>query len=160
MTTRSHRTSLHLPSAEDTERLGRQLSVIVRPGETILLEGCIGAGKTHLARALIQARIGTGEDIPSPTFTLVQTYGEAGDEIWHADLYRLDGNSDIAELGLLDAFGRTICLVEWPDRLGQDAPTSALHVTFSQAGTGRNVTLSGDESWAGRLRNLTDQWHA
>ena len=91
---------------------------LLRAGDCVLLEGPIGAGKTHFCRALIRARLGREEDVPSPTFTLVQTY-DADVEIWHADLYRLSHPDEALELGLEDAFASAICLVEWPERLGE-----------------------------------------
>ena len=111
--------SLFLPLDEDTARLGRWLAGILSPGDTLLLSGPVGAGKTHLARALIRAATGSDEDVPSPSFTLVQTYAAPGFDIWHADLYRLSQPEEVVELGLDEAFGRAICLVEWPDRLGR-----------------------------------------
>ena len=106
----------------------------------VLLEGPIGAGKSHLARALIRARLGRMEDVPSPTFTLVQTY-QADVEIWHADLYRLSHPDEVAELGLEDAFSHAICLIEWPDRLGRLTPANAIRIALSTSGEGRSVTI-------------------
>lgn len=102
-----------------TAALARMLAATMRPGQTILLDGPVGAGKTHFARAFIRARQGdAAEDVPSPTFTLVQTYDDPlGSEIWHADLYRLTDPSELAELGLDEALTDAICLIEWPDRL-------------------------------------------
>lgn len=130
-----------LPSEEETAALGRWLAVRLVAGDSVLLEGPIGAGKSHLARALIRARLGRMEDIPSPTFTLVQTY-QADVEIWHADLYRLSHPDEVAELGLEDAFTQAICLIEWPDRLGQLTPRNAIRVALSTNGEGRDVTLT------------------
>ncbi len=124
----------HLSSPEDTAALARALAPQLRPGDTLLLDGPIGAGKTHFARALIQARLtaaGRFEDVPSPTFTIVQTYDDGVAEIWHADLYRLTDPQETHELGLSEAFDHAICLVEWPDRLGVSAPSSALRLTFA-----------------------------
>jgi tRNA threonylcarbamoyladenosine biosynthesis protein TsaE len=121
---------------EDTARWATALTDIAVPGRVVCLWGDVGAGKTFFARCLIQAlqaRHGTPEDVPSPTFTLVQTY-DAGDlEIWHADLYRLSGPQEVYELGLIAAFETAFCLVEWPDRLGDLIPKGALHMTFSHA---------------------------
>ncbi len=104
------------------------------PGDVLLLSGDIGSGKSHFARALITARLeplGLQEDIPSPTYTLVQTY-QAGDvEIWHADLYRLCDPAEVSELGLTDAFTTAVCLVEWPDLLGDLRPQRRLELHFT-----------------------------
>ncbi|MFC3119104.1 tRNA (adenosine(37)-N6)-threonylcarbamoyltransferase complex ATPase subunit type 1 TsaE [Jhaorihella thermophila] len=115
---------------EDTARLAERLGRRLRPGDVLLLEGPIGAGKTHFARCLIQSLMDTPEDVPSPTFTLVQTYDTAAGEIWHADLYRLTSLDEIEELGLAEAFESAICLIEWPDRLGPLSPPGALTVRF------------------------------
>ncbi len=117
---------LTLTSPEQTAALAVRLGALLRAGDTVLLEGPIGAGKTHFARSLIQSRLAIPEDVPSPTFTLVQTYEAADCEVWHADLYRLSGPADVMELGLIDAFETAICLIEWPDRLQSYAPEDAL----------------------------------
>ncbi len=151
--------TVDLPDAEATARLGRLLAPHLRTGDAVLLEGPLGAGKSHLARALIQhlmAAAGRVEDVPSPTYTLVQTYDVGALRILHADLYRLDGPGDVAELGLADALADTLCLIEWPDRLGRDAPGDALTVTMGHAGDGRKVTLTGGPDWAGRLAGVAD----
>lgn len=147
-------TELRLAAPDDTARLGRWLAGCLQPGDTVLLQGPIGSGKSHLARSVIQSWLGQLEDVPSPTYTLVQTYGEGGAEIWHADLYRLSHPDEVIELGLDDAFGRAICLVEWPERLGRATPDSALRLTFSQDGEGRRVVLTGSAEWAERLSQI------
>lgn len=136
-------TILDLPTEADTTALGQRLAAVARPGDVILLEGPIGAGKSHLARAFIRARRGAAEEVPSPTFTLVQVYGDGPDEIWHADLYRLTHPDEVWELGLDDAFARAICLVEWPDRLGAHQPEGALHLRLEASGEGRRAHLAG-----------------
>ncbi len=122
-------------SADQTCDLARSLSAELKPGDVLLLSGEIGAGKTHFARCLILASLIEAEDVPSPTYTLVQTYKGMTADIWHADLYRLSDISEIEELGLADAFTDAISLIEWPDRLGELAPASALHIQFDPGPT-------------------------
>jgi tRNA threonylcarbamoyladenosine biosynthesis protein TsaE len=142
--------SLFLPDETATDALGVALSRLLLRGDCLLLRGPIGAGKSHLARALIRSFLGRMEEIPSPTFTLVQVYDAGETEIWHADLYRLSHTSEIEELGLEAAFAEAICIVEWPDRLGALAPAEALNITLSVEGEGRRATLEG----AGRAGEL------
>jgi tRNA threonylcarbamoyladenosine biosynthesis protein TsaE len=148
---------LDFPSEEATASFAARLAPRLRPGDTLLLSGPIGAGKTHFARALIKARLqaaGRDEDVPSPTFTLVQTYDDGAAEIWHADLYRLTHPAETVELGLDDAFRSAIVLVEWPDRLGGLAPAGALWLAFADGtdDTSRRVTVtSADARWSGVL---------
>jgi tRNA threonylcarbamoyladenosine biosynthesis protein TsaE len=136
------RTTLFLPDETATAAFGERLAGVLRAGDVVLLHGPIGAGKSHLARALIRARLGRMEEVPSPTFTLVQTYASDPD-IWHADLYRLTHPDEVLELGLEDAFDTAICLIEWPDRLGPHLPPDALHLHLSTEGDGRRADLSG-----------------
>jgi len=129
-----------------TDALGRWLAQRLGPADVLLLEGPIGAGKTHVARALIQHRLAAAarsEDVPSPTFTLVQVYDDGAGEIWHADLYRLSHPQEVAELGLDEAFGTALCLIEWPDRLGSLTPPGALRLTLGDDGDGRRAALTG-----------------
>lgn len=151
--------TLRLASPEATERLAEALAENLAPGDTILLEGPIGAGKSHLCRAAIRHllhREGLVEDIPSPTFTLVQTYALARTEIWHADLYRLTDPGQIVELGLDEAFETAITFVEWPDRLGAATPRNALHVTLLADGDEdvRIASISATDPRWNKLRAL------
>ncbi|SMX47160.1 tRNA (adenosine(37)-N6)-threonylcarbamoyltransferase complex ATPase subunit type 1 TsaE [Actibacterium lipolyticum] len=152
--------SCTLRSEEETAKLAQRLAPALGAGDVLLLQGPIGAGKTHFARSLIQflmARDGHVEDVPSPTFTLVQTYDAGALEIWHSDLYRLTHPDEVTELGLEDAFETALCLIEWPDRLGELVPETALTLTFSQGDTddARQLTLSAtDPRWADRLTPL------
>lgn len=147
--------TLVLAGSEETDRIARALAPELRAGDVLLLAGPVGAGKSQFARATIRARLGEAEEVPSPTFTLVQVYGEAP-EIWHADLYRLSGPGEIAELGLEEAFGRAICLVEWPDRLGPLAPEGALRIDLAPVAEGeaRRMRLEGGPRWAAALAAL------
>ena len=135
--------SVFLPDDCATTRLGRLLARLLRAGDVVLLEGGIGAGKTHLARAFIQHKLGKMEDVPSPTFTLVQTYEADGYDIWHADLYRLSHPDEVMELGLEAAFDTAVCLIEWPDRLGNLTPDNALRISLSPHDDGRVAVISG-----------------
>ena len=152
-------TQITVASEEDMTRLGQWLAPQLKAGDVILLAGPIGAGKTHLARAIIKARLaalGRDEDVPSPTFTLVQTYDGGGTDLWHADLYRLTHPNEAEELGLADAFETAICLVEWPDRLGSLTPQGALRITLSAPAEveGREMVLAGDDRWSAVLGAL------
>jgi tRNA threonylcarbamoyladenosine biosynthesis protein TsaE len=138
---------LTLQDDSDTEALGRRLAARAQPGDVLLLEGPLGAGKSTLARAFIRA---LAEDprltVPSPTFTLVQQYETKRDTVWHYDLWRLEGPQGLEELGW-DEAQSGIVLVEWPDRLGDLTPPHALRLTLSHAGTGREIILTGDDRW-------------
>lgn len=152
----SHPDTLTITSSSpgDTCTMARRLGAHLCAGDVLLLSGDIGAGKTHFARCLIQSLLAQPEDVPSPTYTIVQTYPGPTCEIWHADLYRLPGPNEVVELGLIEAFDTAICLVEWPDRLGNLAPPSALKMDFVLDGNNdtRKVTLhwqGGD--WQAKL---------
>src|SRR3954463_13387675 len=106
-----------LPDLAATEALAREVAALARPGDTILLEGPLGAGKTAFARAFLRAASGdSGLEVPSPTFTLVQSYDTKQGSVYHFDLWRLNGPKALAELGWEDTL-EAIVLVEWPDRL-------------------------------------------
>lgn len=105
-------------SEQETEEFARQLAEDLRPGDILLLEGDLGAGKSTLARALIRYLSDEpGLEVPSPTFTLVQTYETRRGIIWHYDLYRIKDPDEIWELGWEDALADGIVIVEWPERL-------------------------------------------
>ncbi|MCR6629981.1 MAG: tRNA (adenosine(37)-N6)-threonylcarbamoyltransferase complex ATPase subunit type 1 TsaE [Magnetospirillum sp.] len=148
--------SLDLADEAATGDLGRRLATLSRPGDVILLSGNLGAGKSTLARAFVQALTSEDEEVPSPTFTLVQVYeAEAGD-IWHFDLYRLDKPDDAFELGIEDAFHGGISVIEWPDRLGGLTPRRRLEVALSAGASegSRRATLSSHDQWDDRLKDL------
>ena len=141
-----------LPDESHSLALARALAPHLRAGDTRLLSGQIGAGKSFFARALIRARTGNpDEEVPSPTFTLVQSYDAPGAEIWHCDLYRLSDPFELVELGLEEAMGRAICLIEWPDRMGDMAPPEALSLAFEARPDGHLLSMSGPEAWCARL---------
>ena len=151
------RAEFHLSSPEDTAQLARRLGAELRPGDCVLLSGGIGAGKSHFARALILSRLAEPEDVPSPTFTLVQTYDLEDGELWHADLYRLGDVDHIIELGLLDAMQSAITLIEWPDRLADFTPKNALHIeiTDPERNDARTLVMHAtDARWAPVIKAL------
>lgn len=144
--------SLFLPDAAATARLGAALGAVLRAGDVVALTGDLGAGKSALSRAAIRARLGDPEaEVPSPTFTLVQTYEMAELEIWHVDLYRLEGRADAIELGLDEAFVDSACLIEWPDRLGPDLPARALRIEIVHEGEGRRARIAAPVEWQNRI---------
>ncbi|MEM6439958.1 MAG: tRNA (adenosine(37)-N6)-threonylcarbamoyltransferase complex ATPase subunit type 1 TsaE [Pseudomonadota bacterium] len=147
-----------LPDAAATDRLGGALGPVLVPGDAVLLSGDLGAGKSCLARAAIQARLaldGRREDVPSPSFTLVQTYETAGAEVWHADLHRLSGPDAIEELGLDLAFEDAVTLIEWPDRLGPWTPPRRLEIALQELGRGRRLRAAAvGEGWDAALNAL------
>lgn len=149
--------TLSSASPEDTARIATRLGACLGAGDVVLLYGQLGAGKSHFARALIQSRLaelGRHEDVPSPSFTLVQTYDLGDVALWHADLYRLSDASEVPELGLDLAFDEAICLVEWPERLGDLAPEDALHIhlEMTAAPEARQLRLAtASPQWAARI---------
>lgn len=151
--------SMTLVSPEDTLALAARLGTELAVGDVLLLEGSIGSGKTHFARSLIQSLMQVPEDVPSPTFTLVQAYNTTVGEIWHCDLYRFSSVDEVEELGLIDAFETAICLVEWPEKLGPLAPQSALTISFAidpNETETRHLTLTwSDPKWTHKLEAIT-----
>ena len=149
-----------LPDAEATAALARDLAPRLRAGDVLLLEGDLGAGKSSFARALIRALPGpagedrSGEEVPSPTFTLVQIYERRPAAVWHFDLYRLSDPEEVYELGWEEALGGALLLVEWPERLGRLAPPEALRLRLAIEGEGRRAALEGPAPWARRLAGL------
>ena len=148
--------TLDLPDIDDTTRIARALAPLLKSGDVIALFGDLGAGKTAFARFLIQA-LGVEDEVPSPTFTLVQTYDVAGrdfEAVWHFDLYRIDDPDDLDELGMDEAFDTGVTLIEWPERMGNRLPTDRLSIALTLVEDRRRMTLSGGPSWTGRLQQL------
>lgn len=152
----NHPITCVLKTEEQATAFGARLGACLRPGMTLLLEGPVGAGKSHLARAAIRQLAGAMIDVPSPTFTLVQSYDTALAEVWHADLYRLTDPAEIEELGLADAMGRDILLIEWPDRLGSYRPLDAISLTLAYQDEGRLLTIANAPAALRRCLNGTE----
>lgn len=164
MSARSLICRLTLASPDEMTALGARLAPLLTAGDCIGLVGGLGAGKSTLARAIIttaleQLGLNAG-DIPSPTFTLVQPYPlpsaeDQGREIWHFDLWRLEDPEEIIELGMEEALERHVSLIEWPERMGQMMPRSALMITidFGATAQDRSVSVHGNETWQKRCHD-------
>ncbi len=140
---------LDLKDSRATEILGRRLALLAKKGDIFALQGPLGAGKSTLARAFIRALTTPLEDVPSPTFTLVQFYDSAKGLLYHFDLHRLDHPEQAEELAVDDAFSDGISLVEWPENLGSLMPKRRLWIEL-QAGpnpNNRRAILRGQDFW-------------
>jgi len=136
---------VYVKNMKETLALGAKIATSLKPGDVVLLDGDLGSGKTTLARGIITHLCGD-INVPSPTYTLVQTYDTPIGEIWHCDLYRLKHPDEVYELGLLEAFDTSICLIEWPERLEHLTPKNAYKIDIAFEKDGREVTLSGWEN--------------
>lgn len=145
---------LQLGDLQSAAGFARRLAARLRPGDTVLLSGDLGAGKTTIARTVIETLTGES-DIPSPTYTLVQTYETAaGASLAHADLYRVETPDELDELGLEDLFEEAIVLVEWPERLAEK-PDDRLEIDLSmEPEGGRRAILTGHGSWERRIGDV------
>jgi tRNA threonylcarbamoyladenosine biosynthesis protein TsaE len=144
-----------LPDADATTRLGAAVAHALRPGEAVCLYGPLGAGKSTLARGLVRALTRADEDVPSPTFTLVQFYESRSHEagalpLAHFDLYRLDRADEAFEIGLDEALADGAAVIEWPERLGGHLPEDRLDIEIGHRGDGRVARLVPHGAWKGR----------
>lgn len=149
--------TITLADAEATTRLGAALAPHLRQREALLLYGSLGMGKSTLARGLIRALTRPDEDVPSPTFTLVQFY-DSEPPVAHFDLYRLTRPEEAVEIGLDEALDTGFAVIEWPERLGEDPAAwlgpDRLVVRLSEDGEGRVATVSGVGAWETKLKDL------
>ena len=125
----------------DTARLGAAIAAELKRHEAVCLSGPLGAGKSTLARGLIQALTGEATEVPSPTFTLVQTYATPRLALAHFDLYRLVKPEEVAELGLDEALDEGAAVIEWPEKLGHHLPHDRLDVELHIDGARRRARL-------------------
>lgn len=139
-----------LPSEEATRQLGQRIAAAIRPGDLLLLKGDLGAGKTFLARAIIQTLAGAAIDVPSPTFILAAPYDMPGFPVVHYDLYRLNDPSETDELGIEDALADGAAIVEWPEILGPDSTSNAISIQLSDR-AGRAAAIDGPVAFLERL---------
>lgn len=142
------------PDEVSTIRLGKILAHFAQRGDVFALFGTLGMGKSVLARAFVQ-ELTQSEEVPSPTFTLVQSYEAQDFEIYHFDLYRLKSPEEIFEIGLEEALYDGVCLIEWPERMGGYLPSTSFRVTLVQKGEGReiSITCNSPQKYS-RLQNL------
>jgi len=146
-----------LADQAETEALAARLAGLCRAGDILALDGPLGIGKTVFARALINAIAAAcgapAEDVPSPTYTLVQIYSFPMLEVYHADLYRVEDMDEIWELGLEEAFDSALTLIEWPDRMGGFLPPHALRIALDQGSDAaeRVARFCGGGDWRSRL---------
>lgn len=140
----------------DTVRLGQALAKLAQKGDTFALFGTLGMGKSVLARAFVQYFQGEVE-VPSPTFTLLQTYETPQYEVYHYDLYRLKSPEEIFELGMEEALYEGVCLIEWPEKMGAYLPKKAIRIEFLPQDHGRQIKFScQDDSQISHLYSLKD----
>jgi tRNA threonylcarbamoyladenosine biosynthesis protein TsaE len=155
--------TVELADERATADLAQRIAGLARAGDVLALSGGLGTGKTVFARAFIDARAGTAQEVPSPTFTLVQAYdvpgrpAGAGVTVYHFDLFRIDDPAEVRELGMDDAFAEGISLIEWPERLNGALPDDRLEITFIQGPTpdSRVARLLPRGSWRQRVAAVT-----
>jgi tRNA threonylcarbamoyladenosine biosynthesis protein TsaE len=141
---------LALSREAETSRLGAAIARQLRPGDAVCLTGPLGAGKSTLARALVRALTTPDEDVPSPTFTLVQFYEGERLKIAHFDLYRLSDPDEAYEIGLDEALEDGAAIIEWPERLEGRLPPDRLDIEISMDGDMRRARLTPHGAWKGR----------
>jgi len=149
-------TTIQIADEMAMEALARKIATVSGVGDMIALSGQLGVGKTVFARAFVRSRMGADEEVPSPTFTLVQLYECEPVPIYHFDLYRLNHPDEILELGFEDAMADGTVLVEWPDRLGAYMPMDRLDIEITQGrkSNARSVRLTGQGYWLARVADV------
>jgi tRNA threonylcarbamoyladenosine biosynthesis protein TsaE len=148
---------INLSDESATVQLANRLAAMLHVGDVIALSGELGVGKTMLARAVIGALAENPEEVPSPTFTLVQTYETKAGAIWHFDLYRLNHPDEVFELGFEEALAEGISLIEWPERLQGMVPGDRLDVVLEfdrRSENARRARLVGRGGWNRRLAEM------
>ena len=154
--------ALILDGPEATAALGARIAALLGPGDLVTLSGPLGAGKSVLARGLVRALTSSDEEVPSPTFTLIQLYDGPDFPLAHLDLYRLRRPEEAWELGLEEALADGAAVVEWPERLGGDLPPDRLAVALATEGDAEGDTAAGRRlarvegfgAWTGRVEAL------
>jgi len=142
--------TIDLPDLAAMDRLGARIAAQLRPGDVVALSGSLGSGKTTLARAIIAA-LGHAGEVPSPTFTIVETY-DLDPPLVHADFYRLERPREAEELGLDDYRDGAALIAEWPEKAGGFAhEPGCLSIALEIAGSGRKAIVEGGADWHERM---------
>lgn len=147
--------TVRIDHEEEMRVLAVRIAQILKTGDVLTLTGGLGAGKTVFARALVNALAPAPEEVPSPTFTLVQVYENQSPAIWHFDLYRLESEDEILELGWDEARRQGVALVEWPERLGGLLPRDRLEISIeftADSENARQVTFTPHGKWIDRQK--------
>ncbi len=140
-----------LPVLDAMQTFGERIAAKLRAGDVVALSGGLGTGKTTLARAILRA-LGHEGEVPSPTFTIVETYDETAVPVVHADFYRLEDPSEIEQIGLDDYRDGAALLAEWPDHAGGfSREPGCLSIALEIAGKGRRAIVEPGEAWLGRM---------
>ena len=126
---------------KETVQCAQDFAKTLKGHEIIALDGTLGMGKTVFVRAVIQALTTDNTDVPSPTFTLLQTYDTSKGPVYHFDFYRLKNPEEAYEIGIEDAFADGICFIEWPEKIGTLLPKNAHHIVFTNMPTGRQIEI-------------------
>jgi tRNA threonylcarbamoyladenosine biosynthesis protein TsaE len=140
-----------------TEQFAARVALLLAPGDLVCLSGSLGAGKTVFARGVVTTLATKFEtpidEVPSPTFTLVQLYDFPAFMLYHFDLYRIKRAEEVFELGIEDALAEGVSLIEWPERMGILLPTERLDIDLQQGPTenARIATVTPHEGWVARL---------
>lgn len=143
--------TIPLPDLAAVDALGARIAARLRAGDVVALEGTLGAGKTTLARAIIAA-LGHPGEVPSPTFTIIETYPDIDPPLVHADFYRLDDPAEVEELGLDDYRDGAVLLAEWPDHAGGFAhEPGCLTIRLEIDDKTRKAIARGGADWLGRM---------
>jgi tRNA threonylcarbamoyladenosine biosynthesis protein TsaE len=141
------RAEMTFPDLPATQALAARIALLLGPGDAVALWGELGVGKTTLARAILRA-LGVTEDVPSPTFTIVQTYDTKSLSVAHLDLYRLKQARELEQLGFSEMLDEGAVLVEWPERAPEYLPDATLHVRMTLKGEVRSAKFTGPARWA------------
>lgn len=149
-----------LSDVSATKEFAARFAPLLKRGDVVAFDGALGAGKTTFCRAIIHA-LGLADEVPSPTFTLVQTYEPSSSDqttpaIWHMDMYRLESPEDCLELGIEEAFEDAVSLIEWPAKLGSYLPAGflTLRLEIEADGRTRKLTIIGGDEWKVRLGKI------